>query len=101
MVIKKNLTRIGIIAFLPIALLSFSGCSNKITEEQLAQLQELRKQERSLQDGIMNKKAELNRINDEINMRKTELKNCQTERDLIKQRLSKWPDVWPDYTPNK
>jgi uncharacterized protein (DUF3084 family) len=67
----------------------------------MTQLQELRKQERSLQDGISNKKAELNKIKDETNLRKSELKDCENERDLIKQRLSKWPDIWPDYTPNK
>ena len=101
MYFKKNLTRISVLVISIIGILTLSSCSFKITEEQLAQLQELRRQERSLQDGIANKKAELGRINDEINMRKTELKNCNSELDLIKQRLSKWPDVWPDYTPNK
>lgn len=98
---KKNLTRISVFAISTLAIVTLSSCSFKITEEQLAQLQELRRQERSLQDGIANKKAELSRIKDETNMRKTELKNCQSELDLIKQRLSKWPDVWPDYSPNK
>lgn len=98
---KKNLTRLGIITISLITIVTLSSCSFKITDEQLAQLQELRRQERSLQDGIANKKAELGRIKDEINMRNTELKSCQSELDLIKQRLSKWPDVWPDYTPNK
>lgn len=98
---KKNLARIGVFAVSIATIISLSSCSFKITEEQLAQLQELRRQERSLQDGIANKKAELGKIKDEINMRKTELKNCQQELDGIKQRLSKWPDVWPDYTPAK
>ncbi|MGB9701686.1 MAG: hypothetical protein ACPL1A_03040 [Candidatus Kapaibacteriota bacterium] len=98
---KKNIIKLGIIVLLPASLLTVTGCSSKITEEQLAQLQELRRQERSLQDGISSKKSELNKIRDEINMRKNELKNCQTELDIVKQRMSKWPDIWPDYTPNK
>ncbi len=81
--------------------MTLSSCSNKITEEQLAQLQELRRQERSLQDGISNKQTELNKIRQEINMRKADLTNCQNELNTIKTRLSQWPDIWPDYKPNK
>jgi peptidoglycan hydrolase CwlO-like protein len=98
---KKIVIRIGLITVIPATMLSMSACSSKITEEQLAQLQELRRQERSLQDGISERKSELSKIRDEINLRKTELKDCQSELDLVKQRLLKWPDVWPDYTPNK
>lgn len=101
MSLSKKIAKFSKIALTSVILVSLSSCTLKITEEQMTQLQELRKQERSFQDGISNKKAELNKINDEINLRKSELKDCENERDLIKQRLSKWPDIWPDYTPNK
>lgn len=98
---KERIIRIGALALVPVAIITLSSCTSKITEEQMMQLQELRKQERSLQDAMTNKKGELNRLKDEINMRKSELRNCEGERDLIKQRLSQWPNIWPDYQPNK
>ncbi|HAW08797.1 MAG TPA: hypothetical protein DCW42_06480 [Bacteroidetes bacterium] len=101
MKLKQSLLKVGILLILPIGLMTLSSCSNKITEEQLAQLQELRRQERSLQDGISNKQTELNKIRQEINMRKADLTNCQNELNTIKTRLSQWPDIWPDYKPNK
>lgn len=101
MKLKAKIIRIGALALVPIATVMLSSCSSKITEEQMMQLQELRKQERSLQDAITNKKSELNRLKDEINMRRSELRNCEGERDLIKQRLSQWPNIWPDYQPIK
>ncbi|MCE5305124.1 MAG: hypothetical protein ABFD61_04805 [Chloroherpetonaceae bacterium] len=101
MKLKQSLLKVGMLLILPIGLMTLSSCSNKITEEQLAQLQELRRQERSLQDGISNKQTELNKIRQEINMRKADLTNCQNELNTIKTRLSQWPDIWPDYKPNK
>lgn len=98
---KDKIIRIGAIALVPFAIISLSSCTSKITEEQMMQLQELRKQERSLQDAVSNKRSELNRLKDEINMRKSELRNCESDRDLVKQRLSQWPNIWPDYQPNK
>lgn len=98
---KEKIIRIGALAIVPVAIITLSSCTSKITEEQMMQLQELRKQERSLQDAISNKKGELNRLKDEINMRKSELRSCEGERDLIKQRLSQWPNIWPDYQPGK
>jgi peptidoglycan hydrolase CwlO-like protein len=101
MKLKQSLLKVGMLLILPIGLMTLSSCSNKITEEQLAQLQELRRQERSLQDGISNKQTELNKIRQEINMRKADMTNCQNELNTIKTRLSQWPDIWPDYKPNK
>ncbi|HOV91555.1 MAG TPA: hypothetical protein PLC04_00525 [Candidatus Kapabacteria bacterium] len=101
MKLKKSLTKIAILIVLPMGLATLSSCTSKITEEQMTQLQELRKQERSLQDGISNKQNELNRIRSEINSRKAELNNCQNELNTVKTRLSQWPDIWPDYKPNK
>ena len=100
MKLKQSLMKVGILILLPAGLLTLSSCSSKITEEQLAQLQELRRQERSLQDGIANKQSELSRIREEINARKAALNNCQNELNTVRTRLSQWPNIWPDYTPN-
>lgn len=101
MKLKQSLMKVGLLVILPFGLMTLSSCASKITEEQLAQLQELRRQERSIQDGISNTQNELNRIRDEINARKSMLNNCQNELNTVRTRLSQWPDIWPDYTPNK
>lgn len=77
----------------------FTSCSNKITDEQLAQLKELRKQERSLTESIDKKKAEKSKLENELNQRKSELSKCNEENDFIKKKLAAWPDIWPDWKP--
>jgi septal ring factor EnvC (AmiA/AmiB activator) len=75
----------------------FAGCSNKITQEQLMQLRELRKQERSLSELIDKKKADKSKFERELNARKAELKDCEERTQFVKDKLAKWPDVWPDW----
>ncbi len=77
----------------------FTSCSNKITEEQLAQLKELRKQERSLTEMIDKKRAEKSKLESELSTRKSELNKCNEENDYIKKHLASWPDIWPDWKP--
>jgi len=77
----------------------FTSCSNKITEEQLLQLKELRKQDRSLTEMIDKKKAEKSKLEGELNARKGELNKCNDENDYMKKKLASWPDIWPDWKP--
>lgn len=77
--------------------LIFSSCSNKITQEQLMQLRELRKQERSLSELIDKKKAEKSKLERELNAQKSVLKDCESRTQFVKDKLAKWPDVWPDW----
>jgi septal ring factor EnvC (AmiA/AmiB activator) len=84
------------VAFLLSGLI-FSSCSNKITEEQLMQLRELRKQQSSLTESINKKKDEKSRLERELNARKAELKDCQEKTQFVKDKLAKWPDIWPDW----
>lgn len=98
---KKILATAGIGALLLTSSMSFTSCTSKITEEQLAMLQELRKKEKSLNVEISGKQAEISKIESEISSRKSELKDCTDKADFVKQKLSQWPNVWPDYTPNK
>ena len=79
--------------------LFLSSCSNKITDEQLAQLKELRKQEKSLTEMIEKKKDQKSKLQKELDARKAELKKCEEEKAFVRDKLAKWPDIWPDYTP--
>jgi len=100
MSIKRTIITLGA-GSLMFALISLTSCTSMITEEQLAQLQELRKRERQLNQDISNKNAEINKIESELNARKKELNDCNKDKDFIMQKLSQWPNVWPDYTPSK
>lgn len=91
----------GISTIIIISALFLGSCSNKITEEQLKQVKELRVEERSLMDNIQKKKDEKARLEAELNARKSELKKCQEEVDYLKKRLSTWPDIWPDWKPEQ
>ncbi len=95
----KGLSKISIFAFAVAFGLIFSSCSNKITEEQLLQLRELRKQERSLTEMLSKKRDDKAKLERELNSRKAELKECEDKNNLVKERLAKWPDVWPDWKP--
>ncbi|MFN3305750.1 MAG: hypothetical protein ACK42Z_01045 [Candidatus Kapaibacteriota bacterium] len=91
--LKFTFTSLLVFAFL---LLS-NGCSNKITQEQLMQLRELRKEQSSLTEQINKRKDEKTKLERELNARKAELKDCEGRTQFVKDKLAKWPDVWPDW----
>ncbi len=95
--LKKSSTR-GLVlsAALVAASLVFSSCSNKITEEQLAQLKDLRLKERSLNESIQKKRDEKSRLEKELSARKAELKDCNDKKAFVTGKLQSWPNVWPE-----
>lgn len=99
--LKSLVSGIGMIAATAGISLMLTACPSKITEEQLAQLQELRRKERSLIDDIGKRNTELKKLETELNSRKAELKKCEEEKAFVKGKLAEWPNVWPDYSPSK
>lgn len=93
----KRLFGTGFAAVMLAGAMFVSSCSNKITEEQLAKLKELRHQEKNLTESLQKKKAENAALEKEIRARKSELNDCSKTSDFIKQKLAQWPNVWPDY----
>lgn len=75
-----------------------AGCSNKITEEQLAMLRELKKREQTLNDDIRKKEQEVSRVQAEVAARKADMKKCDDKKAFVQDKLSRWPNIWPDYT---
>lgn len=96
---KGMIAALGISAVVLGSSVSFTGCTSMITEEQMAQLQELRKQERSLKQEINSTKSDISNIESEIRSRQSELDDCTEKADFIKSKLGQWPNVWPDYNP--
>jgi peptidoglycan hydrolase CwlO-like protein len=81
------------------AVLFASSCRPMVTPEQLQDLKDLRAKEKSLTEQIQDKKNEVKKIKSEISARQTELKKCNEDSDFVKQKLSQWPNVWPDWQP--
>lgn len=95
--LKKSSTKGISISTLAVAgLLLFSSCSNKITEEQLKQIKDLRMKEKSLNESIQKKKDEKSRLMKEMDSRKAELKDCTDKKNFVQQKLQQWPNVWPE-----
>lgn len=94
---RKNGSLKGTIAALAVVgtALLFSGCSNKITQEQLTQLKNLRAQEKSLNESILQKKDAKSRLEQELSTRKNELKECNDQKQFVIEKLQSWPNVWP------
>ncbi len=95
--LKKSSTKGIAISTLAVAgLLLFSSCSNKITEEQLKQLKDLRLKEKGLNESIQKKKDEKSRLMKEMESRRAELKDCTDKKNFVQQKLQQWPNVWPE-----
>jgi len=98
--LKKNKFQVILLSsFLLGSTFFVSSCSNKITEEQLLQLKELRAQERSLSESITKKQNEKSSLQREIDARRAELKNCNSDVKFISDKLKQWPNVRPELPP--
>jgi len=98
--IKKFFYALGLSTLLIAGTSVFHGCTPMITDEQKAQLNNLRKQESDLNDDISKAKKDKAALEAELNSRKTEYNKCNETRELIKQRLANFPDgAWPDWKP--
>ncbi len=76
------------------AVVTFVGCTPKITEEQLAKLRELRSETARLETEIKKQEADKAKIDRELASRQKELKDCEDKRNFVNQKLSQWPNVW-------
>jgi peptidoglycan hydrolase CwlO-like protein len=94
--LKKLFAGSGITTVILCLALFVSGCSNKITQEQLKQLTDLRKVDKNLQESIQKKQNEKSGIQTELNKRKAELGDCTKEMEYVKKKLQLWPNIWPD-----
>jgi outer membrane murein-binding lipoprotein Lpp len=81
--------------------LVLSSCTCKVNEEQLAKLADIRKQEKTLNSEISEQQNAKSKVDRELQARTNEANDCNGRRDIVKQRLSSWPNIWPDYTPQQ
>ena len=95
--LARKLSLIALAISLPLAV----GCKSMITDEQLAQMRDLRAKDHNLTEQITKSQAEKSKIQAELNSRNAELKKCSDDKAFIESKISQWPNVWPDYTPAK
>ncbi|MCU0424699.1 MAG: hypothetical protein MUF71_03620 [Candidatus Kapabacteria bacterium] len=82
-----------------IAVSVLTGCgAAKITDEQKAQIAELRRQQASLGEKIKLRQSEIARLESEIADRERAVAKCNEDKTALEQRLAKFPNAWPDYT---
>jgi uncharacterized protein (DUF3084 family) len=79
------------------ASMALVSCSSKITDEQMAELQNLKTQEASLRQQVAAKESEKSRLQSEVNARRGDLDKCTSDRQFVEGKLATWPDVWPDW----
>lgn len=84
------------------SIIALASCG--IAEEQLAELQRLRRAEAELKDKIANTNAEAKKLKDELGDIERQVKDCNTKTEFVKEKLDKWgsADLWSDgWTPEK
>jgi septal ring factor EnvC (AmiA/AmiB activator) len=81
--------------------LFLTDCTSKITQEQLQELQELKRRESSLNDKIAEINAELAKLREQLKSIKNDLNKCNEDKAFVEEKLKNWPDVWPDWSPNQ
>ena len=80
-----------------VAAAMLASCSSKVTQEQLTQLSDLRRQKDALNSQISAKEQEKNRVQGDVNARRADLDKCNTNKQFVSGKLAQWPDVWPDW----
>ena len=97
--IKSFLSGIGIGSAILVSSFLLDSCTSMVTEEQLAKLDELRREEQSLRQQIAEKQDEKASLERELNARQAELDDCSKDKQFVQDKLAQWPDVWPDWKP--
>lgn len=97
----KNVARTIVTSSLLFAsTLLITDCTSKITQEQLQELQELKRRESSLNDKIEDINSQLSKLRAELQTIKGDLKKCNEDKAFVEEKIANWPDVWPDWSPN-
>ncbi len=93
----KRSMQLGMLALSVVSMATLASCSSKITEEQLAQLRDLRQREQTLNQQIRTRESDRSRLQGEVSARRAELDRCNTNKQFVQGKLQQWPNVWPDW----
>jgi outer membrane murein-binding lipoprotein Lpp len=79
--------------------LVLTSCTCKIKDEQLAQVRQLRSEEKQLAADIQKAESDRTKIQGELSSRQGEVRNCNQRLSFVQQKKAAWPNVW-DWDPN-
>lgn len=74
--------------------LALSSCTSMITEEQLSKLQELRREEASLNEKIENINLDIQKLERELKDIEAQAADCDSKKKFVEEKLKQWPNVW-------
>ncbi len=94
-----NITSLIFGVFAVALMLTNTGCTPKITDEQLLKLRNSKEQAARLETEVKKKEAEKTAIEKEVAALQAEVKQSQQNKEFIQQKLQSWPNSWPDYVP--
>lgn len=77
-----------------------SSCSCKIKDEQQNLINRLRADERQLVIDTETAERNKTRISGELNARQGEVRQCNERKAFVQDKMSRWPNIWPDWDPN-
>lgn len=82
------------------AALVLTSCTCHIKEEQQAMINQLRTEERQLNDDIAKADKDKSRIGSELASRQGEVRKCNERKAFVQDKMGRWPNIWPDWDPN-
>ena len=83
----KKLVTILIVTFAVSGGVLFSGCSSSPSEEELAQLQQLKDQVRSLESKVADSQREKSNLEKQIAEKNGKVQQCQSDQEAVKKAL--------------
>ena len=77
------------IACLSVGIVLFAGCSSSPSEQEMAQLDQLKKEVSALEQQVRDQQAQKATIEKQIAEKNAKLKQCQSDQDAVKKSLAK------------
>ncbi|MDZ4746072.1 MAG: hypothetical protein SGJ05_08730 [bacterium] len=97
---NQRMSRIALILASLTVTAVLSSCSCKIKEEQQTMINKLRTEERQLTSDTETAERNRTRISSELNSRQGEVRQCNERKAFVQDKMSRWPNIWPDWDPN-
>ena len=72
-----------------------TDCTSKITQDQLAKMEDLRRREANLKSNISKVDSEISALRNELKSLQSEVDKCNKDTEFVNGKLRNWPNVWP------
>ncbi|HEX2868841.1 MAG TPA: hypothetical protein VHO03_17510 [Ignavibacteriales bacterium] len=72
-------------------LIGFAGCSGRVSDEEMAQLESLRQEVNTLNSDVTSLRSERTRLEREIGEKNAKLEQCARDKEETKSNLEKLP----------